>query len=121
MEVVGAHHAHARDLFDVAMAVDAARQHPAARGVDVARAGRELRRDFHDHAVAHADVGVEGAVCLADPAVAGRGGLGGSLGAISTITPLRTPMSAWKVPSALLIRPLRIVRSKEVSVMAWRA
>src|SRR6218665_1023021 len=79
MEVVGAHHAHARELFDVAMAVDAARQHPAARGVDVARAGRELRRDFHDHAVAHADVGVEGAVCIADPAVADReveGGVG---------------------------------------------
>src|SRR6218665_2927126 len=118
MEVVGAHHAHARELFDVAMAVDAARQHPAARGVDVARAGRELRRDFHDHAVAHADVGGEGAVCIADPAGAGRGGWGwgvvaGRFGAISTITPLRTPMSAWKVPSALLIRPLRIVRSKE--------
>src|SRR6218665_52375 len=80
MEVVGAHHAHARDLFDVAMAVDAARQHPAARGVDVARAGRELRRDFHDHAVAHADVGVEGGVCIADPAVAGRGGGGGGGG-----------------------------------------
>src|SRR6218665_2245288 len=47
--------------------------------------------------------------------------LAASFGAISTITPLRTPMSAWKVPSALLIRPLRIVRSKEVSVMAWRA
>src|SRR6218665_167335 len=77
MEVVGAHHAHARDLFDVAMAVDAARQHPAPRGVDVARAGRELRRDFHDHAVAHADVGVEGAVCIADPAVAGREAEGG--------------------------------------------
>src|SRR6218665_802418 len=77
MEVVGAHHAHARDLFDVAMAVDAARQHPAPRGVDVARAGRELRRDFHDHAVAHADVGVEGAVCIADPAAAGREGGGG--------------------------------------------
>src|SRR6218665_4043128 len=79
MEVIGAHHALARELFDVAMAVDAARQHPAARSVDVARAGRELRRDFPDHAVAHADVGVEGAVCIADPAVADReveGGVG---------------------------------------------
>ncbi|MNL28110.1 hypothetical protein D3C87_1497410 [compost metagenome] len=72
IEVIRAHHAHARELLDVAMAVDAAGQHPAARGVDVAHAGPQIRRNLHDHAAGDADVGVEAAVRIGNAAVADR-------------------------------------------------
>ena len=70
VEIVGAHHAHARQLLDVGVAVDAARQHPQPPGVDVFPARRQVLADPGDDAIAHADIGMEGAVGVGDPAIA---------------------------------------------------
>ena len=56
VEVVGGHDAHAGELLDMAMAVDAAGKHVAARGVDVAGACRKLFRHRDDLLAADADV-----------------------------------------------------------------
>ena len=60
IEVVGVPDPHARELLDVAVAVDPARQHQQARGVDLARAARQILGERDDAAAAHADVGAEG-------------------------------------------------------------
>jgi hypothetical protein len=72
VEVVGAHHAHARALLDVAMAVDAARQHPAAGGVHVAQARRQRASDGRNAPVAHAEVALDHAAVRDDAPAADR-------------------------------------------------
>src|SRR6185503_2407845 len=62
VEIVRRHDAHARELLDVAMAVDAAGQHVAALRVEVALARRELRRHGDDLFAGDADVAARGLV-----------------------------------------------------------
>src|SRR5207237_8055789 len=56
LEVVGVHDRHARELLDMAMAVDAAGKHIAAASVDIARTGWKAIRDGDDLLAADADV-----------------------------------------------------------------
>ncbi len=72
VEVVGAHEAHAGHLFDVNVAVDAAGEHPAARGIDVAASRRQPGGDGGDDAVADPDVRVPGLAMVGQPPVADR-------------------------------------------------
>jgi hypothetical protein len=57
-------------LVEVAMAVDATGQDPAARGVDLPRCPRQPARERGDRAVLHADVRVEDVGGSGDPGVA---------------------------------------------------
>ena len=59
VKVVGVPDAHARELLEMAVAVDPARQHELAAGVDLARGARQLLGECHDPAFPHADVAVE--------------------------------------------------------------
>ena len=70
VEVVGVPDAHARELLDVAMAVDPARQDQLARGVDLPGRARQVLGERDDAAAAHADVGTEGVRGGHDRAVA---------------------------------------------------
>ncbi len=56
LEIVGVPDAHARELLDVAVAVDPAGQHELARGIDLAPGARQLLGQRRDPAVADADV-----------------------------------------------------------------
>ena len=60
MEVVRAKEPVGRLLLDVAVAVDSARQHELAGGVDLFPAFAEIQRQRRDQAVADAGIGGEG-------------------------------------------------------------
>ena len=70
VEVVGVPDAHARELLDVAMAVDPARQDQPARGIDLLRSARQVLGERDDAAAADADLGTEGVRGGHDRAVA---------------------------------------------------
>ncbi len=62
LEAVGIEQAAARDLLDMGVWVDAARQHQPAGGIDLGDAGAEMIPDRRDGFAADADVGAHGAV-----------------------------------------------------------
>ena len=70
VEVVGIPDAHARELLDVAVAVDPARQDRSARGVDLLRGAGQVLGERDDAAAADADIGAEGVRRGHDRAVA---------------------------------------------------
>ena len=59
LEGVGIDDAGGRELLDVGVGIDAARQHQAIRGIDLGGTGRQIAADCRDHAVLDTDIGVE--------------------------------------------------------------
>jgi hypothetical protein len=70
VEIVGRHDAHAGQLLDMAMAVDAAGQHVTSVGVDVAPARRQMLRDGDNLLAADAEIAARGLGCCRYDAVA---------------------------------------------------
>ena len=70
IKIVGGHHAAGGKLLDMAVAVDAARQHVAAGGVEVARAGGQFFGEGGDLAGLDADVALQRVTGRHDGAVA---------------------------------------------------
>src|SRR5690606_4632699 len=71
VEIVGTHHAHARLLFDVAVAIDAAREDELAAGIDLARSrALQVRSDLDDLAILDGDVALGLALGRYDAGVA---------------------------------------------------
>ena len=69
VKVVGGHHPVARYLLHMAMAVDAAGQHPMAAGVDVLAARGQAGCQGVDEAVAHTDVGAHAPIGIHHSAI----------------------------------------------------
>src|SRR4051794_30981686 len=67
-ERVGVDQAGRRELLDVAVAVDPARKHELARGVDLPSPGCELLANRYDHLAADSDIGRKRAGCRRDGA-----------------------------------------------------
>ena len=76
-ECVGVHHAHAGELFDVGVRVDAARQHELPRRIDLARAATEASADCDDGFALDRDVGLERTAGCTDRAAADHEVVGG--------------------------------------------